>query len=88
VISEGRRRHSGLLIRSSSGLLELRFLINVKVRVRLSCKVSASLIISQKPGMADPWNGSSTKTIDRGLDKLTSRETGPDIRQSFPYDGR
>jgi len=31
---------------------------------------------------------SSTTTTERGLDKPTSRETGPDISQSFPYKGR
>jgi len=58
--------HSGLLTRSSSGLIELTFVVKVKVRVRVNrfcivsrvnCKASASLRISENPGMVDPWNG-------------------------------
>jgi len=56
---------SGLLIRSSSGLIELRFVVKIKIKVRVresrvnmvskvSFKVNASRKVSEKPRMADP----------------------------------
>jgi len=47
----------GFGLRSSLGLIELRF----EVKVRVSCRVSASLRIREKPRMADPRNGSPSK---------------------------
>jgi len=75
-----------------SGFIELKSVVKVKIRVRVSrvsrvrrvsCKVNASLRISEKPEMTDPWNGGPKPVRGQLTAVSTSRRT---IKQELALD--